>query len=60
MADEIERQKVVLKALREFTGKRVKDFAYTPVLKEFVIIFEDNTALWFREGPHAKGEVEEI
>jgi len=46
--------------LISYIGKKVKDFALTPVKCELVIIFEDNTALWFHEKPYAIGSVREI
>ena len=46
--------------LKSCIDKKVKDFVSTPVKDEFVIIFEDNTALWFHEKPYAIGSVREI
>jgi len=46
--------------LNSYIGRKIKDFANTPIKNEFVIIFEDNTALWFHEGPYAIGSVREL
>jgi len=46
--------------LKSCIGRKVKDFVSTPVKDEFVIIFEDNRALWFHEKPYAIGSVREI
>jgi len=46
--------------LKRLMGQKVKDFTITPIKKEFVIIFEDNTALWFSKKPYAIGSVKEI
>jgi len=50
----------MLKDLKPYIGKGVKDFVNTPIKNEFVIIFEDNTTLWFHEGPYAVGSVREL
>ena len=50
----------MLKDLKPYIGKQVKDFVNTSIKNEFVIIFEDNTALWFREEPYAIGSVREL
>ena len=46
--------------LKPYIGKGIKDFVNTPIKNEFVIIFEDNTALWFHEKPYAIGSVREL
>ena len=46
--------------LKPCIGKRIKDFVNTPFKNEFVVIFEDNTALWFHEEPYAIGSVREV
>ena len=50
----------MLKDLKPYIGKRVKDFVNTPIKNEFAIIFEDNTALWFHKEPYAIGSVREL
>ncbi|RLJ05530.1 MAG: hypothetical protein DRP18_02900 [Candidatus Aenigmatarchaeota archaeon] len=50
----------MLKDLKFCIGKRVKDFVNTSIKNEFVIIFEDNTALWFHKEPYAIGSVKRI
>ena len=44
--------------LEDFVGKRVKDFSRG--INSFVIIFEDNTALWFPREPTHMGTVREV
>ena len=46
--------------ISNYIGKRIKDFIDTPLKHEFIIIFEDNTALWFYIGPYAVGRVQEL
>jgi len=50
----------MLNDLKHLIGKKVKDFAITPIKNEFIIIFENNTALWFSEKPYAIGSVKEV
>ena len=47
-----------MKELKVFIGKEVKDFAIS--LNEFVIIFTDNTAVYFPCKPDAIGKVKEV
>ena len=49
-----------MKQLKKFIGKQVKDFVLTPIKNEMIIVFEDNTALWFKEKPYAYGSVKQI
>lgn len=53
-------QQVFMSDLISYIGKKVKDFAVTPIRGELVIIFDDNTALWFHKKPYAIGSVREI
>ena len=46
--------------LKSCIGKKVKDFVSTTIKNEFVIIFDDNTALWFHKKPYAIGSVREM
>jgi len=48
-----------MKELNCYLGKRIKDFIDTPLKHEFIIIFEDNTAIWFHTAPYAIGTVKE-
>ena len=48
-----------MKDLKRLISMKIKDFAITPIREEFIIIFEDNTALWFSEKPYAIGSVKE-
>jgi len=53
----------MLNDLKFYIGKKIKkikDFVKTSIKNEFVIIFEDNTALWFHEKPYAIGSVREL
>ena len=43
--------------LERFRGKRVKDFIYTPNGGKFVIVFEDDTSLYFKGPPLAHGVI---
>ena len=43
--------------LKLFIGRKVKDFAITPIKNEFVVIFEDDRALWFSNKPYAVGSI---
>ncbi len=47
-----------LEFLRPFLGKRVKDFSRG--INSFVIIFEDNTAIWFSTPPTHIGSLTEV
>jgi len=53
-------QQVFMSDLISYIGKKVKDFAVTPIRGELVIIFDDNTALWFHKKPYAIGSVREM
>jgi len=46
--------------LKILIGKRVKDFVITPIKNEFVIVFEDDRALWFSNKPYAIGSIKKI
>jgi len=52
-------QPIELKELKSLLNKKVKDFGITSIGSEFVVIFQDNTALWFHERPYAIGSVDE-
>jgi len=46
--------------LKPLIGKRVKDFVTTPIKNEFIIVFEDDRALWFSDKPYAIGSIKKI
>jgi len=46
--------------LKPLIGKRVKDFITTSIKNEFIIIFEDDKALWFSDKPYAIGSIKKI
>jgi len=47
-----------LKSLIEKQAK--KDFVITPIKNEFVIVFEDDRAIWFSNKPYAIGSIKKI